>query len=78
MEVFFIAIMLIAALVIGTENRQRDDHATPSNPASASPVSKTQSSDHERSADLCSPERSHMIQRNLTLPFDQQSSDDES
>ena len=40
MEVFFIVIMLIAALVIGTENKQRDDHATSSDPVSALPVSK--------------------------------------
>ncbi len=77
MEVFFIAIMLIAALVIGTENKQRDDHATSSDPASALPVSKAQSGDHERSVDFCDPERPHMIQRNLTVPVDQQSSDDE-
>jgi hypothetical protein len=77
MEDIFIAIILLAALVIGTETEQRDDHATLSNPASALPVSKAQSSDHERSADLCSPERPHMIQRNLTVPVDQQSSDDE-
>ena len=77
MEVFLIAIMLIAALVIGTETEQRDDHATSSDPASALPVSKAQSSDHERSVDFCDPERPHMIQRNLTVPVDQQSSDDE-
>jgi len=77
MEVFVIAIMLIAALLIGTETKQHDDHVTLSDPASALPVSKAQYSDHERSADFCDPERPHMIQRNLTVPIDQQSSDDE-
>lgn len=77
MEVFLIVIMLIAALVMGTETKQRDNQTTPSNPASALPVSTAQSLDHEGSADLCDPGRSQMIQRNLTLALDRQNTDDE-
>lgn len=80
MEALVIAIMLIAALAIGVENKQRSDHATHASCSTASPiapVSKTQSVDSERPVDLCDPDHPHMIQRDLTVPLDHQSPDDE-
>jgi hypothetical protein len=85
MEAFIIAIMLIAALAIGsedrgTEDRQREDHMTHADVSSSSPVSplsSIQTVDRDQSTDLCDPDRCHIRQRDLTVPLNQQSTDDE-
>ena len=75
MEVFIFAIVLVAALVIGTEDRQSEDHASHS---SVPPTSKVQSVDHdELLIRVCDPEDRHIIQRDLTVPLGQQVSDSE-
>ena len=75
MEVFFFAIVLVAALVIGTEDKQSGSNASHS---SIPPTSKVQSVDHdELSIRVCDPEERHIIQRDLTVPLDQQVSDSE-
>jgi len=68
MEVFFFAIVLIAALVIGTEGKQSEDHASHS---SVPPTSKVQSVDREHSAHVCDPGHRHITERDLTKPFEQ-------
>jgi len=74
MEVFLFAIMLVAALVIGTEDKQSEDHASHS---SVAPTSKIQSVDREHSAQVCDRDQRHITQRDLTVPLDQQVSDSE-
>lgn len=74
MEVFFFAIMLVAALVIGTEDKQSEDHASHT---SVPPTSKIQSVDRGLSPHVCDLEYLPIIQRDLTVPLDQQVSDDE-
>jgi len=69
-----IAIVLIAALVMGTEEERGEDNATHSNPSHALDAP---SDDRESSARLCDPDRTYIKQRDLTLPLDQQSSDDD-
>ena len=74
MEVFFFAIVLIAALIIGTEDKQSEDHA---NHSSVPHASKVQSGDREHSAHVCDPDHRHITQRDLTIPLEPQHSDDE-
>ena len=74
MEVFLFAIVLVAALVIGTEDKQSGDHA---NHSSVPPTSKIQSVDREHSAQVCDRDQRHITQRDLTVPLDQQVSDSE-
>lgn len=75
MEVFFFAIVLVAALVIGTEDKQSGINASHS---SVPPTSKVQSVDYdELSIRVCDLEGRHIIQRDLTVPLGQQVSDDE-
>ena len=77
MDAAVIAIMLIAALVIGRDDKQHDNHATQASLSSAPPVSYAQSIDRKRSADLCNPDRTRIIQRDLTIPINRHSTDDE-
>ncbi len=73
MDAFIIIIALMAALIVGSGHRQIDldlGHAV------VSAASKDHSVDHERSVHICDPGYHHIIQRDLTVPLDQQVNED--
>lgn len=73
MEAFFIAIVFIAAWVIGTESRQVD----PEPRAGSEVVATIEKSDaREPSLPICCPGHHQIIQRDLTVPVDRQVNED--
>ena len=73
MEAFFIAIVFIAALVIGTESRQVD----PKPRADSEVVATSEKSDaREPSLPICGPGHHQIIQRDLTVPINRQVNED--
>ena len=74
MDVFFLAIVLFAAMAFGTEDRQLEGHADVSNVSSESEV---RSVTRKHSDQFCDPWVGHITQRDLTVPLDQRIIDDE-
>lgn len=74
MEVFFVAIVLFAAMAFGAGDRQREGHADSSNVPSESEV---RSVTCKHSDQFCDPWGGHITQRDLTVPIDQRTIDDE-
>ena len=73
MDIFFTAIVLMAALVIGADDSQREDNVNPSNVAPAGDIELTES---ERPVQACDPYYPYTIQRDLSVPLKEQASDD--
>ncbi|MBR9910314.1 MAG: hypothetical protein GYB33_08190 [Gammaproteobacteria bacterium] len=74
MEPFFLATVLIVTLVMGAENKPREDHALPANTL---PASEVQSVDRKHAVNLCDSNHRHITQRDLTAPLDSQIHNDE-
>jgi hypothetical protein len=74
MDVFFVAIVLFAAMAFGTGDRQLEVHADSSNVPSESEV---RSVTRKHSDQFCDLWVGHITQRDLTVPLDQRIIDDE-
>jgi len=74
MEAFVIAIVFVTAWVMGVESRQVD----PDPPAESEAVSiGDQIDDQECSVRICDQDYQLIIQRDLTVPIDQQVNEDD-
>jgi hypothetical protein len=73
MEAFIITIVLMAALLIGADHRQVDSDL---GLAIEKAALKDHSVDCERSVHICDPGHNTLIQRDLTVPLDQQVNED--